>query len=48
MVCGPIAQLPELADQYQLTHPSIIIIGMVAGLAAVENAKATLPLKAVG
>jgi uroporphyrin-III C-methyltransferase len=47
MVCGPVDQLPELAELNQLSHPSIIIIGLVAGLAT-ENAKATLPLKAVG
>jgi len=36
IVCGPVEQLPELAERHQLTHPSIIIIGMVAGLAAGE------------
>lgn len=34
MIKGPISALPALAARFQLTHPSIIIIGKVAALQA--------------
>jgi siroheme synthase len=32
MVRGTVEQLPSMAAEHQLTHPSIIIIGEVVGL----------------
>jgi uroporphyrin-III C-methyltransferase len=37
MIRGPVAELPELAQRNQLTHPSIIIIGQVAAIAAASG-----------
>lgn len=42
MARGIAGELPELVEQYQLTHPSIIVIGKVVGLVPGEKRKPSM------